>query len=51
MSVLMFSSVQYDSDATIWAGHYEFPEDFLLIDSDISQSWKFPGKNVKQNYK
>lgn len=44
MSVLMFSSVQYDSDATIWGGHYEFSEDLILIDSDylsvLKISWE-----------
>lgn len=29
MSVLMFSPVQYVSDATIQGGHYEFSEDYF----------------------
>lgn len=36
VSVLMFSSVQYVSDATIRGGHHEFSEDFILIDSDFT---------------
>lgn len=51
MSVLMFFSVQYIGDTTIRGGHHEFSEDFILIDSNFTQFWKFPGKNVKQNYK